>query len=61
MYIDPHVGGVLFQALAAIFAAVTGIVFVFARQIRSAVVRVRRHYHHQKNERISTRDNQFDE
>jgi len=42
VYIDPNVGGMLFQAFTAIFAAVTGIVFVFSRQIRSGIARLRR-------------------
>jgi hypothetical protein len=44
VYIDPNVGGMLFQALAAVFAAVTGVVFVFSRQIRSGLARLRRFF-----------------
>jgi len=49
VYIDPNVGGMLFQVFAAVFAAVTGLVFVFSRQIRSGMARVRRHLKKSKN------------
>ncbi len=34
MYIDPNTGGVLFQALAAVFAVVSVLVLSFAGRIR---------------------------
>jgi hypothetical protein len=42
MYIDPNTGGMLFQALAAGFALLSGIALVFSRQIRAAFARFRR-------------------
>jgi hypothetical protein len=42
MYIDPNTGGMLFQALAAAFALMSGIALVFSRQIRAALARLRR-------------------
>lgn len=42
MYIDPNTGGILFQALAGLMAAVTGVLFFFSRQIRSGIARLRR-------------------
>ncbi len=42
MYIDPNTGGILFQALAGILAAVSGILFFFSRRIREGIARVRR-------------------
>lgn len=42
MYVDPNVGGVLFQVLAAIFAAVSGLILVFSGRLRSAIARFRR-------------------
>lgn len=42
MYIDPNTGGMLFQALAAAFALLSGIALVFSRQIRAAFARLRR-------------------
>jgi uncharacterized iron-regulated membrane protein len=42
MYIDPNTGGVLFQVLAGIFVALSGIVLVFSRQIRTWFARLRR-------------------
>jgi hypothetical protein len=41
-YIDPNTGGMLFQILAASFALLSGVVLLFARQIRAAFARVRR-------------------
>jgi hypothetical protein len=61
MYIDPNVGGVLFQAFAAIFAAVSGIVLVFSRQIRSGIARIRRLFRSAKSEGASTEDKQAQE
>jgi hypothetical protein len=61
MYIDPNVGGVLFQAFAAIFAAVSGIVLVFSRQIRFGIARIRRIIRSSKSEEISTEDRQDEE
>ena len=42
MYIDPNTGGMLFQVLAVVFAAFSGMVLVFSRQIRTGVGRIRR-------------------
>jgi hypothetical protein len=41
-YIDPNTGGILFQALAAAFAVMTGFALIFSRQIRAAFARFRR-------------------
>jgi hypothetical protein len=41
-YFDPGTGGILFQALAAVFAVLTGVLLLFSRQIRAAFGRVRR-------------------
>jgi len=42
MYIDPNTGGILFQALAGVFAVISGVLFVFSRQIRERIARLRR-------------------
>ena len=42
MYIDPNTGGVLFQALLGVFAVLSGVLFVFSRQIRQLFARLRR-------------------
>ncbi len=42
MYIDPNTGGILFQALAGIFAALSGVLFFFSRNIREYFARLRR-------------------
>jgi hypothetical protein len=41
-YIDPNTGGMLFQMLAILFAAFSGILFFFSRQIKTAFARLRR-------------------
>jgi hypothetical protein len=47
-YIDPNTGGILFQALAASFAVLTGIALIFSRQIRAGLARVRRFLREQR-------------
>ncbi len=42
MYIDPNTGGVLFQALAAVFVAVSGVLLVFSGRIRAYFSQLRR-------------------
>lgn len=42
MYIDPNTGGILFQALAGLFAVGSGILFFFSRNIREFFARLRR-------------------
>ena len=42
MYIDPNTGGVLFQALAAVFVAVSGVLLIFSGRIRSYFSQLRR-------------------
>lgn len=42
MYIDPNTGGMLFQILAGLFAVISGVLFVFSRQIRQGIARLRR-------------------
>jgi hypothetical protein len=39
MYIDPNTGGVLFKALAAVFAVFTGVLLVFSGRIRGFFAR----------------------
>jgi hypothetical protein len=41
-YVDPSVGGMLFQVLAAGFAVLSGIILLFSRQIRMTLARLRR-------------------
>ena len=42
MYIDPNTGGVLFQALAGVLVAISGVLFVFSRKIKEGIARLRR-------------------
>lgn len=42
MYIDPNTGGILFQALAGVFIALSGVILVFSRRIREGIAKLRR-------------------
>lgn len=42
MYIDPNTGGVIFQALAIAFTAISGLVFAFSGQIKLMIAQWRR-------------------
>jgi hypothetical protein len=42
MYVDPNTGGIIFQALAASLAAISGVLLVFSRQIRQFFAKMRR-------------------
>ena len=42
MYIDPNTGGMLFQALAAVLVAGSGILLFFSRNIREGIAKMRR-------------------
>ena len=46
MYIDPNTGGILFQALAAVFVAISGVLLVFSGRIRRYISQVRRKMRH---------------
>jgi len=50
MYIDPNTGGVLFQALAAGFVAISGLLLVFSGRIRGGIARLRRRLTKRKDE-----------
>lgn len=50
MYIDPNTGGILFQALAGLLAAVSGVLFFFSRQIRSGIASLRRRHRRDEEE-----------
>lgn len=42
MYIDPNTGGIVFQALAAAFLAISGFLMIFSGKIRQAIAKMRR-------------------
>jgi len=42
MYIDPNTGGVLFQALAVAFVALSGVLVIFSSKIRAGIAKLRR-------------------
>jgi len=42
MYIDPNTGGIIFQALAAAFVVISGVLLVFSGKIRQTIARIRR-------------------
>lgn len=50
MYIDPNTGGMLFQALAAVFAVISGALLVFSSKIRAGIARLRRRKKDEENE-----------
>jgi LPXTG-motif cell wall-anchored protein len=50
MYIDPNTGGMLFQALAGLFAVISGGLFFFSRQIRTGIARLRRRFRKDEDE-----------
>jgi hypothetical protein len=50
MYIDPNTGGILFQALAAVFAVASGVLLLFSGKIRSFMARLRRKMQKDKGE-----------
>lgn len=50
MYIDPNTGGILFQALAAVFVAVSGLLLVFSGRIRKYISQLRRKARKDKTE-----------
>jgi hypothetical protein len=50
MYIDPNTGGILFQALLAVFAAASGVLLLFSGRIRGFVARLRRKLQKDKGE-----------
>ena len=50
MYIDPNTGGILFQALAGVFVALSGLIFIFSRKIKEGVAKMRRRSREDKEE-----------
>ena len=42
MYIDPNTGGMLFQVLAAVLVAGSGVLLFFSRNIREGIAKLRR-------------------
>jgi len=50
MYIDPNSGGILYQALAAIFVAASGVLLVFSGKIRAYISQLRRKVRKDKTE-----------
>lgn len=52
-YIDPNTGGMLFQILAVVFGAFSGIVLLFSGRIRQYIARLRRSKR-EKNETASS-------
>jgi hypothetical protein len=41
-YIDPNTGGMLFQLLAVLFTAFSGLILIFSRQIKTMFARFKR-------------------
>jgi hypothetical protein len=53
MYIDPNTGGMLFQALAAVLVAGSGVLLFFSRNIREGIAKIRRRF--RKDEEDTTK------
>jgi len=49
-YIDPNIGGMLFQVLVAAFAFLSGLALLFSRHIRMAFARIMRFLRSQREE-----------
>jgi hypothetical protein len=50
MYIDPNTGGILFQALAAVFAVASGTLLLFSGKIKELIARMRRRFRKNQDE-----------
>ncbi len=50
MYIDPNTGGILFQALAAVFVAISSVLLIFSGRIRGYISQIRRKVRKDKDE-----------
>lgn len=50
MYIDPNTGGMLFQMLAALFVAGSGVLLFFSRNIREGIAKLRRRFRKEEEE-----------
>lgn len=57
MYIDPNTGGQIFQLLAVIFAALSGIILVFSSKIRMFWSRLKRRIRESGSDSPSEIDN----
>lgn len=52
MYIDPNTGGMLFQILAVLFGAISGMVLIFSSRIKMFFARLRRRLRESDQESI---------
>jgi len=50
MYIDPNTGGILFQALAVLLVAGSGVLLFFSRSIREGFAKLRRRFRKEDEE-----------
>ena len=57
MYNDPNTGGQIFQLLAVIFAALSGIVLVFSSKIRMFWSRLKRRFRESGDENLTEIEN----
>jgi len=54
MYIDPSTGGMLFQVLAVIFAALSGVILFFSGRIKMAYRRMLRRLRERGGESVES-------
>lgn len=56
LYIDPSTGGMLFQVLAVIFAALSGVILFFSGRIKMAFRRIVRNFRERGQESPETNE-----
>ena len=56
MYIDPSTGGMLFQILAVVFAALSGVILFFSGRIKMAFRRIVRNVRERGQESSETNE-----
>ena len=54
-YLDPNTGGMIFQALAAVFATASGVILVFSRRIKLWWVTMQRKRREKKEKKKAIR------
>lgn len=55
MYVDPNTGGMLFQLLAVLFTALSGVLLAFSGRIKAQVARFRRIRREKKEQQEKSR------
>ncbi len=56
LYVDPATGGLFFQVVGVIFAAISGALFFFSRQVKLAWARIKRFVNQHRSRSPAARD-----